>query len=124
MGQYTEGWGSTQRGGAVHRGVGQFTEGRGSTQRGVAVHRGVGQYTYASTSFRSQLTYTLYTLFLLYCRLEKKLKNSSSLAEEFAFLMRNKVHTIHSVMIGLVGCLTSIYQFLFHLIVTISGFFV
>ena len=55
VGQYTEGWGSTQRGGAVHKGVGQYTKGWDSTQRGGAVHRGVGQYTYASTSFRSQL---------------------------------------------------------------------
>ena len=42
VGQYTEGWGSTQRGGTVHRRVGQYKEGWGSTQRGVAVQRRVG----------------------------------------------------------------------------------
>ena len=45
VGQYTEGWGSSQRGGAVHRGVEQYTEGWGSSQRSGAVHRGVGQFT-------------------------------------------------------------------------------
>ena len=42
MGQYTEGWGSSQRDGAVHRRVWQLTEGCGSSLRGGAVQRRVG----------------------------------------------------------------------------------